>query len=167
MHECLWETGRGSFRRSFVEGIFLDNEAISAAFEQVRGEAPYQQVTKDYHVTTTFFPEKVAGDLYGKEVEVKIIGYKAGAVDTDGGTTYNEGFKVELHTDDKDMAAYLESHARNFHITGSFAANPGYTEYMDFSDAEPLDITVKGTFGAYLDDDTIILTAADVERLLK
>ena len=149
------------------EGLFLDNELIDSYFKQVRGDAPFGNITKDFHVTTVFFPEEDARTLYGKEIEVHIIGYKAAEVNTEtGGTTSNEGFKVELKTDDSEMTAYLEKNDRNFHITGAFMDNPGYTVDIDFSDAQPLDYTVKGIFGAYLDNDTIVLSKDDADKYL-
>lgn len=57
-------------------------------------------------MTTTFFPEKDARELYGKEVTVKITGYKAGDVTSDEGDTVQaEGFRVELVSDDPEVQA--------------------------------------------------------------
>lgn len=150
------------------EGIFLDNEQIDSYFRQVRGEAPFGNITKDFHVTTLFFPEKDSRALYGKEIEVHIIGYKAAEVKTEnGGTTSNEGFKVELKSDDNEMTSYLVRNDRSFHITGAYMDNPGYTVNIDFSDSQPLDFTVIGTFGAYLDNDTILVSRDDADKILK
>ncbi len=151
--------------RAMYEGIFLDNDEIQSYFQSVRGDAPYGSTTKDYHVTTLFYPDKDARAMYGNKIEVHIIGYKAGEIKAeDGSSTHNEGFKVELKTDDKDIQEYLTKNDRNFHITGSYSDNPGYTEFIDFSDADPLDITVTGTFGAYLDNGTIVLDPGEADR---
>ena len=57
-------------------------------------------------MTITFFPEKDARELYGKEVTVKITGYKAGDVTSDEGDTVQaEGFRVELVSDDPEVQA--------------------------------------------------------------
>lgn len=158
-------TSEGPMNTDYVvyEAVFVNNEQISSIFNEVRGEPPYPKITADYHVTTAFRPEVDARALYGKEVTVKIIGYKAGEVTTDdGGTTMNEGFKVELVTDDAELTDYVVGKARNYHITGSYVDQAKYTGYLDFSDATPVDYTVKGTFGAYLSNGRITFTADNV-----
>ena len=88
------------------EAVFLDSEEIAALFEEVRGPAPYEKFSADSHVTITFFPEQDARELYGKEVTVKITGYKAGDVTSDEGDTVQaEGFRVELVSDDPEVQA--------------------------------------------------------------
>ena len=147
------------------EAVFVNNEQIVFLFNEVRGEAPYPKVPSDYHVTTSFLPEEDERELYGKEVTVHITGYKAGDVTSDdGGTTRNEGFKVELASDDPDVTAYLESHVANFHITGSFTDQAKYTGYLDFSDAEPLEYSVTGTLGAYMNSGKLVFSAGDVDQ---
>ena len=147
------------------EAVFVDNEQIAALFNEVRGEPPYAKLTADYHVTTAFLPEEDARELYGREVTVLITGYKAGEITADDGTvTQNEGFKVELVSNDPEMVAYLAEHAANFHITGSFTDKAKYTGYLDFSDAEVLEYSVTGTFGAYLNGGTVTFSAGDVDK---
>ena len=66
--------------RAYVvyEAIFVDNEQVKDIFAEIRGEAPYPIVTQDFHVTTAFLPETDARFLYGKKIQVHIVGYKAG-----------------------------------------------------------------------------------------
>ena len=142
------------------EAIFLDNRQITDIFTEVRGEVPYALVTKDFHVSTIYMPEKDARSLYGREVEVKITGYKNGAVtDDDGKETHNEGLKAELYPKDEEMAAYISAHPANYHITGSYEEHPKYTGYIDFSDMQPCEYTVTGRFGGGLNNGTIIFDA--------
>lgn len=149
------------------EAVFVDNEEIESLFQTVRGQAPFPKITADYHVTTAFLPEKDARELYGKEVVVRITGYKVGEITMGaGGTTQNEGFKVELRAQDPDLTAYLSSSGMNDHITGSYVDQAKYTGYLDFSDARPLEYVVKGTFGAYLNSGRITFDEADVDRVL-
>ena len=147
------------------EAVFVDNERIKSIFKEVRGEAPYPKITADYHVTTAFRPDKDVRNFYGKEVTVRITGYKAGDITTDeGGTTQNEGFKVELISDDAELTSYIIGQGKNYHITGSYVDQAKYTGYLDFSDATPLDYTVKGTFGAYLSSGKITFNAEEVGK---
>lgn len=138
------------------EAVFLDNEQVAQIFEQIRGEQPFEKQTVDFHVTTTFMPETPRNDFYGKPVTVHITGYKVGEVTADdGSTTTNEGLKAELSSPDEKLNAYLESLSVNFHITGSYQDQAKYTGYIDFSDAEPMDIVLTGTFGGYCSDNAI------------
>lgn len=142
------------------EAIFLDNQQITDIFAEVRGDIPYPIVTRDFHVTTSYMPEKDARSLYGREVEIKIIGYKNAAVtDDDGKETHNEGLKVELYPKNEEMSAYISAHPRNYHITGSYEEHAKYTGYIDFSDMQPCEYTVTGRFAGCLYDGTIIYDA--------
>ena len=147
------------------EAVFLDEQQIADIFDEIRGQAPYSNVTQDFHVTTAFLPETDARFLYGQEVEVHIVGYKAGAVtDDDGNETHNEGLKVELSSQDEDMAVYLTEHPANYHVTGSYETAPKYTGYLDFTDMQTVEYTVTGRFGAYLNGGAITFDAGEVEN---
>lgn len=82
----------------------------------------------------------------------------------EGDTVQAEGFMVELVSDDPEVQAYFENSTIVFHITGSYSYQPKYTGYLDFSDAQPLDYTVKGTLGAYLTNKEITFSADDVDK---
>lgn len=147
------------------EGVFLDHKQITDIFTQIRGQAPYSNVTQDFHVTTAFMPEKDERSLYGQEVEVKIVGYKGGAVtDDDGNVTHNEGLKVELYAKDEKMSAYISAHPANYHITGSYEKEAKYTGYLDFADMQPVEYTVMGRFGAFLNGGNIIYDASQLDK---
>lgn len=141
------------------EAIFLDNDEIANLFTSVRGEEPpYANATQDYHVTTEFMPAQAHAQWYGEQVKLHITSYATQDVQMeDGKTTSNEGFKVEVICENEEFAAFLESMSKNFHITGSYKDEAKYTEYVDFSQGEPLDIYVTGTFGGFYSDGKIYL----------
>lgn len=143
----------------YYEAIFLDNEEINDLFCQVRGEqAPYEQLTENFHVTTKFKPEETHSQWYGEKVDVHITAYKAQEIkDDDGNPTYNEGFKVSVTADNAELENYLESLDNLFHITGSYQDGAKYTDRIDFSDGKKLDLHTTGTFGCGDSDGTIDL----------
>ena len=76
------------------EAVFLDSQQVSDILLQIRGreEAPYPNVSRDYHVTLAYKPEQYARSLYGQEIEVKIVGYKLGTlIDEDGKKRITKG----------------------------------------------------------------------------
>ena len=141
------------------EAIFLDNDEITDLFTSVRGEtAPFENVTKDYHVTTEFMPEEAHPDWYGEQVSVHITAYAVQDIEMDDGKmTSNEGFKVEVTSENKELASYLDALNKNYHITGAYKDGAKYTEYIDFSAGDPMDTYIVGTFGGYYSDGTINL----------
>ena len=143
------------------EAIFLDNDKVQDLFTQVRGEsAPFEKLTTDFHVTTVFKPETAHPEWYGQEVTVHITSYAAQEVTMDdGGLTANEGFKVEVSSDNQELNDYLSSLGKNYHITGSYKDAARYTNYIDFSQGQPFEATLTGTFGATFSDGTVKLAA--------
>ncbi len=141
------------------EAVFLDNDEITGLFTSVRGETPpFDNVTKDYHVTTEFMPEEAHSDWYGEQVSVHITAYAVQDIKMDDGQmTSNEGFKVELTSENKELSAYLDALNKNYHITGAYKDGAKYTEYIDFSEGESMDIYITGTFGGFYSDSTINL----------
>lgn len=146
--------------KTVYEAIFLDNDEISNLFAKVRGEtAPFDEVTRDFHVTTEYMPATTHPEWYGEKVTVHITAYAVQDVAADdGSTTSNEGFKAEVVSDNEELNEYLESLGKNYHITGAYKDGAKYTEYVDFSQGEPMDMTVTGTFGAGMSDNTIDLS---------
>lgn len=141
------------------EAIFLDNDEIGGLFAEMRGETPpFEQVTKDFHVTTEFKPETLHPEWYGESVVVHITSYAVQEIAMEDGTmTANEGFKAEVTSSNESLNSYLASLSKNYHITGAYKDGAKYTEYVDFSQGEPMDVTVTGTFGGGLTDGTIDL----------
>jgi hypothetical protein len=153
---------RGAVR---YEAVFLDNDEVDAMLRSIRGDAPYPRHSSNFHITTVFSPEQDAGALYGKEAEARFIGYKACEVtDEKGNTSCNEGLKVLLSSDDTALAEYLGVVDKNFHLTGSYTTASKYTEYIDFSDMKPIDYTLRGVFGAFLEGTGVVLDATDAGR---
>lgn len=146
-HQSDAEKARGYY---YYEGIFLDTDEVKKAFLQAEPGYPKNELTPpEFHVTTAFKPEEIHNDLYGTEVTVHIVGYASGTVyrDDGAGESSNEGFLVEVSSDNEDMQALLDSYDKVWHITGSYSAEGYYTEYLDWDKATPMDITVTGTFG--------------------
>ena len=162
-HQSAAEKARGYY---YYEGVFLDFDEIKAAFLKAEPDYPKNEVTPpDFHVTTAFQPEEKHTSLYGTKVTVHIVGYASGIVRrNDGaGESSNEGFLVELSTDNEEMQALLDSYEKVWHITGSYSAEGYYTEYLDWSKITPMDITVTGTFGgADSNEDFYMTPDADI-----
>ena len=144
----------------YYEGVFLSSEKITEAFRSASDEFPrYPVVSEPFHITTEYMPDTTHENLYGKEVTVHITGYKYGTSTdkTDGSTSENEGFKVEVSSEDPEMQELLDSIDKNWHITGSYTTAARYTKYMDFSDADPVDFILTGTFGWCDSDNSLVL----------
>ncbi len=144
---------------TIYEAIFLDNDAVSNLFTEVRGEtAPFEKMTTDFHVTTAYMPETAHPQWYGEKVTVHIAAYAVQDVTADdGSTTSNEGFKVDVASDNKELAEYLGSLGKNYHVTGAYKDAAKYTNSIDFSQGEPMDVTLTGTFGGFMSDSTVDL----------
>ena len=145
----------------YFEGIFLSTEEVTKAFRSASDEFPrYPVVPETFHITTEYMPETTHENLYGTEVTVHITGYKYGTSidETDGSTSENEGFKVEVTSQDPEMQELIDSIHKTWHITGSYTTAARYTKYMDFSDAEPVDFMLTGTFGWSDSDNKLVLT---------
>ena len=155
------QTQESTETKAVYEAVFLDNEQISGLFAQARGNnAALEKVPSEYHITTAFQPETAHPEWYGQKVDVHITTYAMQEVKTDDGTpTENEGFKVELTSENEQLNSYLASLNKNFHVTGSSKDAPRWTEYIDFSKGQPFEATATGTFGAYMTDQTVKLEA--------
>ena len=147
--------------KAVYEAVFLDNAQIGDLFAQARGSnAALAKVPSDYHITTAFQPETAHPEWYGQKVDVHITTYAMQEVKTDDGTpTENEGFKVELTSENEQLNSYLASINKNFHVTGSYKDFAICTNYIDFSEGQPFEATVTGTFGAYMTDGSVKLGA--------
>ena len=134
----------------WYEAVFLQKKEAEAAFRTVSGHFPsYEYVPDPFHITTQYRPETRHEDLYGTPVTVHITAYCSGTVrDPENGfLSGNEGFLVEVSSADENMQALLDSYDRVWHITGSYSGAAKYTNYLDFSNATPVDLTIEGVFG--------------------
>ena len=145
--------------KAVYEAVSLDNAQISDLFAQARGSnAALAKVPSDYHITTAFQPETAHPEWYGQTVNVHVTTYAMQEVKMEDGTlTENEGFKVELTSENEQLNSYLASLNKNFHITGSSKDAPRWTENIDFSQGQPFEANATGTFGAYMTDQTVKL----------
>ena len=145
--QSLQEQNEGYY---YFEGIFLSYDEVIDAAKTVSDEYPrYSVVPEEFHVTTEFLPSVTHEDLYGTEVSVHITGYQFGtATDPkDGTASENEGFRVEVQSENPEMQELLDSIDKKWHLSISYTNGAKYTEYMDFSDADPVSITLTGKFG--------------------
>lgn len=146
-HQSQAEIDEGYY---YYESILLDKAAVVKAFKKANKEFPKYSISPpEFHVTTEFMPAERHEAFYGTKVTVHIIGYTYGTVhdDEEDLDSENEGFIVELSTDNEDMQALLDSYEKTWHITGSYTAGGKYTEFLDWSKVQPMDITLTGTFG--------------------
>ncbi|MBQ2693792.1 MAG: hypothetical protein IJF51_07170 [Clostridia bacterium] len=157
-HQSDAEKARGYY---YYEAIFLDKDEVLKAFKQAAPDYPKNALTPpEFHVTTAFKPEEKHTSLYGTKVTVHITGYTSGTVrrDDGAGESSNEGFLVELSTDNGEMQELLDSYDKVMHITGSYSAEGYYTEFLDWSKMTPMDITLTGTFGGADSDENFFTT---------
>ena len=157
-HQSDAEKARGYY---YYEAIFLDKDEVLKAFKQAAPDYPKNALTPpEFHVTTAFKPEEKHTSLYGTKVTVHITGYTSGTVrrDDGAGESSNEGFLVELSTDNEEMQALIDSYDKVMHITGSYSAEGYYTEFLDWSKMTPMDITLTGTFGGADSDENFFTT---------
>ena len=148
----------------YFEGIFLSYDEVIDAAKKISDEYPrYPLGPKSIHVSTEFRPAVTHEDLYGTEVSVHITGYKYGTVTDpkDGTTSENEGFRVEVQSEIAKMQELLDSIKKNWHISISYTISSKYTEYMDFTDAEPVSITLTGKFGSVDSNGKLITRIGD------
>ena len=157
-HQSDAEKARGYY---YYEAIFLDKDEVLKAFKQAAPDYPKNALTPpEFHVTTAFKPEEKHTSLYGTKVTVHITGYTSGTVrrDDGAGESSNEGFLVELSTDNGEMQELLDSYDKVMHITGSYSVEGYYTEFLDWSKMTPMDITLTGTFGGADSDENFFTT---------
>ena len=123
----------------------------------------YPVFPEQFHITTQYMLNTTHDTLYGTKVAVHIPGYKYGTSidESDGSTSENEGFKVEVTSENSKMQELLDSIDKNWHITGSYTTAARYTKYMDFSDAEPVEFKLTGTFGWCDSDDNLVLESRE------
>ena len=157
-HQSQAEIDEGYY---YYESILLDKAEVVKAFRQANRDFPKYRVSPpEFHVTTEFMPAEKHNSLYGTKVTVHIVGYTYGAVydAEDDVTSKNEGFRVEVSSDDKDMQKLLDGYDKTWHITGSYTEGGKYTEQLDWSKAKPVDITLEGTFGGADSDENFYTT---------
>lgn len=133
------------------EGIFFDNKSIKNAFEITRGECTLKSEPSDYHVTTVYAPKQLSSHLYGEKVIVTCTKYKLdnNLFTKEGALTANEGFKVELSTNNSELATMLANIDKNWHITGSFNDKAVYTNDINFEDGMEVSFSFEGIFAGF------------------
>lgn len=146
----------------YYEAVFLENDAVTELFSQMRESTPYRYLTQDFHVTVVYMPDQTHEEWYGEEVTVHITSYRSQEVTADdGGMTSNEGFGVSISASGPELAGFLSGIEKNWHITGSYRDEAKYTELVDFSGGTPLDVYLTGVFGCGHKDGTIDLGSGE------
>lgn len=112
------------------ETVFLDNDEITDLFTSVRGEIPpFDNVAKDYYVTTEFMLESAHPNWYGEQVSIHITAYAVQDIKMDDGQmASNDDSKAELTSKNEELAAYLDALNKNHHITGAYKDGVKYAE---------------------------------------
>ena len=156
--------------RNYVvyEGVFLNKDDVLAVAEKIRGSNPaYDKTVTEFHVTTHFLPDLPYKEVYGQNVTVHVVGYKAGEVKMeDGKITHNEALEVELESNDPLMKYCLFHSQEGWHVTLSYEDKAFYTNKMDYSDAQKVDYTLTGVYGAYLNGNFVSYNPNDVDTLI-
>lgn len=132
----------------FYEAVFLNNDEVSKILYEIRKDAPFPHIPADFHITTEYKPGLTHSSLYGSTVHVHIVKYKKCSIAIDDEkTTSNEGLKVVIRSDNDKMQALIDSLDKNYHITGSYMDGAKYTDLIDFTDGQKVDIEITGIFG--------------------
>ena len=149
----------------YYEAFFLNNEEVLDLLNQIRGDQPFEYQTEDFHVTAIYMPSELHSQWYGEKVKVHLYSHRIEEIEDDNGDpTTNEGFGVEIITDDKELEDFVIGLYKNLHITGSYEDEAKYTEKVDFSGGEPVDITLEATFGLGYEDGTLIFDASEIPQ---
>ena len=143
------------------EAVFLDQNEVENAFKKVTGSnyPKCQNIPDHYHVTTEFKPFIMHRELYGTKAQIHIIGYAYGeAEDDEGIISSNEGFRVEITSDDVEFQKLLSCYKKIWHITGSYSVAAKHTGLIDYSNMLPVDISITGVFGMGDNEGNVILS---------
>ena len=151
------------------EGFFLDNEETETLFQSVRGDVPYPLKPSDYHVTSEYNMPVLHPELYGTKVTIHVINYKRdeSLINAAGAPAANEGFSVEINSDHDSVQEIIDrvtASGKNWHITGSYMNEDDavLTNYIDFSDGEPVDVYLEAVFAGWSMDNTVFRSPAYV-----
>lgn len=131
------------------EGFFVNNnEEIQEILKLFRTES-FNFETKHYHVTTEFKPQKLHDNLYGIPVKILLKKYKSGKLPYKESFSRNDGFEVEIITENKNLKEIIMSISKNWHLTGGFNNSANLTNYLDFSDGKEVSIIIDGYFSGF------------------
>lgn len=96
----------------YYEGLFLPTDEMIKIFSTVSEDYPKYSVVPDhFHVTTKLLPKITHENMCGTEVSIHITGYTDGAATapSDNSTSNNEGFTVELFSENPEMQKLPDS----------------------------------------------------------
>lgn len=131
------------------EGFFCSDEEVKKAFEQM-SSVRFSKLPKSYHVTTEYKPEITHEHLYGQRVKIRAIKYKKdNNLIHDEKQTANEGFQVQIITQNQELHDILRHINKNWHITGSFDDCAVATNLIDFSNGTTCNFEFDAIFGGF------------------
>lgn len=120
-------------------GCFVDLKEFQGAVSDIRID-PLENEIHDPHITFLYRPEKTDRSLFGKSVQITILGY--------GNNGENEGVKVSLHSDCPQLQSMIEAiEVPHITIAVSNEGRPVNTAKLQFTDIEPIELT--GIYGGY------------------
>lgn len=127
-------------------GCFFDYDELFRKTKCFRKQ-PLKNEIMFPHVTFAYRPTEVDTALFGETVRVKITGY--------GNNGSNEGFKVELSSDNAKISSLIEM-IDVPHITLSISGKSKsvYTKDLEYCKICPIEII--GLFGGYIDGKVIV-----------
>lgn len=128
-------------------GLFFKFHSFQSLIAGIRRD-PLENDILYPHITFEYMPQEVDRSLFGKPVQVKIVGY--------GNDGENEGVKVELSSEDPVLQSMIEKiEVPHVTIAVSDAGEPVNTRRLEFHEIEPIELT--GIYGGYVDGGRVIL----------
>ena len=128
-------------------GAFVNNEELYNKCTNIGSRL--SKLIDSLHVTFQFKPEEINELLFGEELLIKVVGY--------GADKNNEGLFVEVNTNNPELKKLIDK-VEVPHITLSISekGRAVNTRFLSFKAIEPF--YIKGLFGGYKYDDTVIVS---------
>lgn len=134
-------------------GCFIDPQVFKESINKVRLN-PLRNEIKYSHITFIYRPEEVEESLFGKDIEVVIIGY--------GNDGENEGVKVKIISEDAILQSMIDK-IDVPHITVAIADNGKSvnTKYLKYKGIKH--IKLMGKYGGNIkEEDKSVLSLNDL-----
>ena len=120
-------------------GCFVKHQDFYTAIKEIR-KNPLENDIENPHITFTYKPIDVNQSLFGKPIQIVIVGY--------GNDGENEGLRVQLHSSNSLLQAMIEQ-LDVPHITISVGneGKPVNTKKLLFEEIEPIEMI--GKYGGF------------------
>ncbi len=120
-------------------GCFVNLQELQAAIKGLRKSALKNDIQAP-HITFAYRPQEVDPSLFGKTIQIKLIGY--------GNDGENEGLKVRLHSSEPRLQLMIEQIAvPHITIAVSDEGRPVNTKRLQFEAIAPIEM--EGKYGGY------------------